>query len=369
MISRRLLLAASVFSLSAAMLPAGARSAEVPAGYPATYSDVVKKGTAEAKLRVYSTTDAASVQPLIADFEALYPGIKVEYSDISSAEIYNRVISEDAARQPGADVVWTSGMDTGTRLAADGYAAEYASPETAKLPGWANWKNIAYGTTFEPLVFIYNNRLLKEDMVPKSHADLVKLVKEKPDVFNGKFTTYDPSRTLGLMLNMFDEVQWPNFWDALTSLGKGGMRIDASSGSMMEKVGSGEYVLAWNTIGSYVPALKRRNPAIGMVVPSDYTLILSRVAFVSAKAQHPNAARLFLDYLLSARGQKILMDKAELYSIRSDLEGELTAAALAKQIGEAARPIPIGDQLLDRVMNERGRVEFLRKFQESLRAR
>lgn len=368
MVSRRFLLAATALAVPCLMF-AGAVAADIPAGYPAEYGDIVKAGTEEAGVRVYSTTDAALVQPLIADFEAAYPGIKVEYSDISSAELYNRVISEDAAGQPSADVVWTSGMDTGTRLAADGYAAEYASPESASLPEWAKWKNIAYGTTFEPLVFIYNNRLLKEDEVPRSHADLVKLVQEKPDLFRGKFTTYDPSRTLGLMLNMFDEVHWPNFWDALQALGKDGMRIDASSGSMMEKVGSGEYVLAWNTIGSYVPALKRRNPAIGMVTPSDYTLTLSRVAFVSAKAEHPNAGKLFLDYVLSARGQKILMEKAEIYSIRTDVEGDLTAAALTKQLGDAVRPIPIGDELLERVMNENGRVEFLRKFQEALRAR
>ncbi|MGV6873073.1 ABC transporter substrate-binding protein [Pseudochelatococcus sp. B33] len=369
MLSRRSLLVASTLALSCMLVPGRAASAEVPAGYPESYADVIAKGLAEKRLRVYSTTDAASVQPLIADFEALYPGIKVEYSDISSAEIYNRVISEQAAGQPSADVVWTSGMDTGTRLAADGYAAAYESPETGNLPDWANWKNIAYGTTFEPLVFIYNNRILKDDAVPTSHADLVRLVREKPDLFNGRFTTYDPSRTLGLMLNMFDEVHWPDFWEALSSLGKSGMRIDASSGSMMEKVGSGEYVLAWNTIGSYVPALQRRNPAIGMVTPSDYTLILSRVALIADRAEHPNAARLFLDYLLSARGQKLLMEKAELYSIRSDLTGDLTAAALAKRVGGAIRPIPIGDELLDRVMNESGRVAFLRKFQESLRAK
>lgn len=367
--TRRTFMATTGLVLSGLMLAGGAAFAqEVPAGYPADYDSIVKAGIEEGTLRVYSNTDAGSVQPLIAAFEAKFPGITVEYSDISSAELYNRVISEKAAAQPSADVVWTSGMDTGVRLAADGYAAEYASPETPNLPDWANWDNIAYGTTYEPLVFIYNNRLLPEDAVPKTHADLAALATGQPDLFNGKVTTYDPSRTLGLMLNMYDEVHWPDFWTALGSMGGAGMKIDASSGSMMEKVGSGEYLLAWNTIGSYVPALQRRNPSVGVVIPSDYTLVLSRVAFVSSSAEHPNAAKLFLDYLLSSEGQTLLMEKAELYSIRSDLKGDLTAAALAERIGDAIRPIPIGPDLLDRVMNEQNRVEFLRKFQGSLRA-
>lgn len=359
----------SISALAVVLAASGmAMAQDIPEGYPADYAQLIEAGKQEGLLRIYSTTDAASVQPLVADFEALYPGIRVEYSDISSAEVYNRVISENAARQPSADFVWTSGMDTGVRLAADGYAAEYSSPETGNLPDWANWNNIAYGTTFEPLVFIYNTNLVPADLVPKSHADLVRIATENPDVFAGKVTTYDPSRTLGLMLNMYDEVNWPDFWTALETLGTNQMKIDASSGSMMEKVGSGEYVLAWNTIGSYVPALMRRNPAIGLVVPEDYTLVLSRVAFVSATAEHPNAAKLFLDYLLSARGQQLIMDKAELYSIRQDLEGELTAAALMESLGDAIRPIPIGEDLLERVMTEANRVEFLRRFQESLRA-
>jgi iron(III) transport system substrate-binding protein len=39
-------------------------------------------------------------------------------------------------------------------------------------------------------------------------------------------------------------------------------------------------------------------PTLEVVTPKDYTLITSRVAFVRP-GQNPNAARLFLDYLVS----------------------------------------------------------------------
>jgi iron(III) transport system substrate-binding protein len=37
---------------------------------------------------------------------------------------------------------------------------EYKSPEQSQLPKWAVWKDKAYGTTYEPVVFIYNKRLI-----------------------------------------------------------------------------------------------------------------------------------------------------------------------------------------------------------------
>ena len=65
-------------------------------------------------------------------------------------------------------------MDTGLKLAAD-YAMEYKSPEQSQLPKWAVWKDKAYGTTYEPVVFIYNKRMIPAGDVPDSHAALAKL--------------------------------------------------------------------------------------------------------------------------------------------------------------------------------------------------
>ena len=52
---------------------------------------------------------------------------------------------------------------------------------------------------------------------------------------------------------------------------------------------------------------------------------MSRVAVISAKARRPNAARLFLDYLLSRRGQTVIGSRADLYALRDDVVGPTTA--------------------------------------------
>ena len=131
---------------------------------PASFDDVARTLTVEAakkegKLIVYATTDAVAATPLVKDFEALYPGISVEYSDLNSTEVYNRFISESAAGST-ADFIWSSAMDLQVKLVAEGKALDYASPEIPNLPKWAVWKNEAYGTTHEPIAFVYNKRIV-----------------------------------------------------------------------------------------------------------------------------------------------------------------------------------------------------------------
>ena len=135
--------------------------AEVPAGYPADYQKTIDAAVKEGKVVVYSTTDTKAAGPLIKGFEAQYPGVKVEYNDMNSTELYNRYISEQAAGGGSGDVVWSSSMDTALKLATTEYAEQYASPEVKQLPDWAVWQQKAYGTTYEPVVFIYNKRLIR----------------------------------------------------------------------------------------------------------------------------------------------------------------------------------------------------------------
>src|ERR1700754_1057962 len=104
------------YALSAAVIAAslaftGAAQAQTPPGYPADYAKLVDAAKKEGKVVVYATTDAASANPLVKDFETLYPGIKVEYSALNSTELYNRFIAEAAANNGTADLLWSSAMD------------------------------------------------------------------------------------------------------------------------------------------------------------------------------------------------------------------------------------------------------------------
>jgi iron(III) transport system substrate-binding protein len=363
--------AAFALALAVALMPGAGVSVAaqtVPPGYPADYPTIIAAAEQEGSVAVYSTTDSASGDALLKDFRALYPKVQVKYYDLNSTEVYNRYLSETAANAETADVLWSGSMDLQLKLVADGHALTYHSPESGKMPKWAVHEDSAWGTTFEPLVIAYNKRLLPADAVPASHGDLLRLLKDRPQILaGGKLTSYDPEKSgFAFMLMTQDEKYFPQYWDLAAAFGHGTGRFYPSSGTMIERITSGEHLLGFNVIGSYVVLRQKKDPDLGLVYPSDYVLVMSRVAFIPKNAKRPNAGKLFLDYLLSARAQTIMANQATLFSLREDVEGPYSAAALSKELGSRLKPIPVDMGLLAALAPAK-RLAMMRKWQDTAR--
>jgi iron(III) transport system substrate-binding protein len=252
------------------------------------------------------------------------------------------------------------------KLAADGLALPYKSPEIPALPAWAHWKDTVYATTFEPIAIVYNKRLVAADEVPKTHADFTKLLNTKADKFQKKVTTYDAEKSgVGFMLVNQDAKLNPQFWDLVKAMGARGVNMQSSTGTMMERVSSGENLIGYNILGSYALTRAKKDPSIGIAFTTDYNLVLSRLAFVAKNAKNPNAGKVWLDYLLSKRGQTIAAEQAELYSIRTDITGKDSGVAFAKELGSAVKPIAVSTDLLTGLDSTK-RLEFLKQWQTAL---
>jgi iron(III) transport system substrate-binding protein len=350
----------AVRAVVAAALAASAAAARPATGDPATAPDIVEAARGEGRVVVHATTDRAAAAPLLADFAALHPEIAVEYLELPSSELYERIAR---GRGPQPDVAWSSAMDLQMKLANDGYADRYASPEARRVPTWAVWKDEAFGTTFEPVGFAYDRRALAPGDVPGSHAALAALLRGAPDRWRGRVAAYDPQRSgIGFLLATQDARTDPAFAEAVRAYGAAGVRLYGTSGEILDRIAAGEHALGVNVIASY--ALDpRRAEVVGMIYPRDYTLVLSRIALVLRAAPHPNAARVFLDYLLSRRGQQVLA-RSSLFAIRSDVEGDATASALGRLLGRSLRPIPVGTGLLV-FLDDATRAEFLRRWRDA----
>ena len=136
---------------------------------------------------------------------------------------------------------------------------------------------------------------------------------------------------------------------------------------MLEKVSSGEHLLGYNVLGSYALVRSKKDPNLGVALPKDYTLVLSRVMFIGKAAKNPNAAKLWVDYILSQRGQKLIGSDVELFSIRDDVEAEYTAAKLNKQLGGTVKPIPVSAEITS-YLDSKKRLEFLGQWKEAVAA-
>lgn len=332
-------------------------------------ADLAAAAQKEGKLVIYGVTDNEQANHLIREFRAMYPAVNVEYSNMSTTELYNRFISETAAGS-SADVTWSSSMDLQIKLVNDGYAQPHKSPETAKLPDWANWKNEAFGTTYEPIGFVYNKRLIPAADVPQTHADFIKLLNTQTEKFKGKVNTYDPEKSgVGFMLVTQDkQVNAAGFAELQKALGAVQAKVQASTGTMMERIASGENLIGYNLNAAYALTRAQKDPSIGIVLPKDYTLVISRVMFIAKKAKNPNAAKLWLDFVLSKKGQEIIASKADLYAIRPDVEGDTTASGLKKQLGDALRPVAINTGLLT-YLDQAKRLEFLKQWNSTVKGK
>jgi iron(III) transport system substrate-binding protein len=338
------------FAIGTLLACASVAFAQVPAGYPAEYGNLIAAARQEGKVVVYSVLGNKAAAPLVAAFKALYPGIEVEYDgDSGSNEVAERFLGELKAGKPSADVMWSSAMDLQMMLVRDGHAASYASPEARHLPAWARYRDQAWGTTFEPVVFVYNRKAVAEDEAPRDRSEFAALLERRTDKYAGKVAMFDVGKSgVGYLFAAQDAQQGGGITRLLRAMRQARVQESSGTGEMLAKVNSGEYLLGYNIMGAYALVRSRKElPNLGVVLPRDYTLVLSRVMFIGRHAAHPNAARLWADFMLSRRGQKIIGDAIELYAVRDDVDAEYTAAKLAQRIGAAARPIPIDPRLAD----------------------
>lgn len=325
-----------------------------PAGYPRSYDTTIADGRAEGRVRIYANADRAELVPVVAAFKRAYPGIKVFYADIGSTEMYARYVRETRARQYSADIVWSSAMDLQIKLINDGYAQQYASPEKPSLPDTAVWKNMGFGVTAEPIGIVYNRKLVPANQVPRSHQDLETLLRARRAEFTGKVATFDPARSNTGYLYLSQDFQTTRDTRSLMeAIAATKPVLATNSGPMLAGLASGKLAIAYNVIGSYALERARRNLDLGVVFPRDYTLVTSRIAFISREARHPAAARLFLDFLLSREGQAQLA-RHSLWPVRKDVPARRLPAG-------QARIVRVGPQLLvnlDRLTRQR----FLREW-------
>ncbi|MEI7429633.1 MAG: ABC transporter substrate-binding protein [Betaproteobacteria bacterium] len=315
---------------------------------------------------LYAATDRQVVDPLIRDFESAHPDIKVIYQDLNSGELYDRFLSERESKDQ-ADVLWSSAMNLQFKLVNDGYAAPHKSSETTALPTWAIWKGEAFGTTFEPIVIAYNKQLIALAEVPKTHAELVRFLREHPKQLHHRIATYDPRGSgLGYLLHTQDmEANPVSFWNLIRAFGRNDIILEPATADMLDHIAKGRATIGYNVLGSYALNRAASDPNIGIVLPSDYTLILSRIAFINRQAPHPKEARILMDYLLSQRGQTLL-NQTGLFSVRNDVStSDRLIVELRKQLGNAFRPIVISTGLLT-YMDKMKRELFLGRWDAAM---
>jgi iron(III) transport system substrate-binding protein len=295
------------------------------------------------ELVIYSSLDSPLARPLIEDFQASRPDVAVRYEDLLTGEIAARVIAETDAGLPTADLIFSSAMDVTVKLANDGYAREADVPGAAAWPDWAGWRNMVFALTFEPGVIIYHLPSFPEGP-PDTRAALIDWLETAPQ---GSIGTYDIARSaVGYLYLMRDQEHFADLWQLVRAMGRAGVQTFPTSQAVIDGVNSGEMQLGYNVLGSYAADQAAKLPDIGLVLPRDYVVVISRVALVPRAAANPDLGEAFLEFLMSREGQTVLAERLRLPAVSLEVSGKDSAAAMQEALGAKLRPVEVSPGLL-----------------------
>lgn len=316
-------------------------------------------------LTLDTATDLAAFRPLIQDFQRIAPEVTVRYREFVTNALFEQVQKECLAERPEADLVITSSVDHLVVLSNQGCARSHRSPETLAAPAWTRWRDEVFGFTFEPAVIVYNRALLKPEEVPRTRLDLIGLMREQPARFAGRIGGYDIARSgIGYLFAAFDARNALIYGRLIEGFGRTRIVTRCCSSDLIAELGRGELYIGYNLLGSYAYSAQKAGAPIGIVIPHDYVLALSRGVMIPAHGRQPDLARRFLDYLLSPRGQRVVQQEAFFFGLNGSVPPDVEAPPGGLASG-ALRPIVIGPGLLptqDRAKRER----FLREWQNAL---
>src|SRR3954468_22034756 len=301
-------LISGVFGAVALLAAAGAAPAATPEP-TATSPDLLAKAKNEGKIVRYTSIELQTAEKIAKAFEAAHPGIDVQVERNGCERIVQRITQERSSNIHAADVVECSDMTALLDWRKQGWLAAYLPEDVATYPADYRDPDGFYATdriTLSPI--LYNTKLVKPEDAPKSFADLLdpkwkgKLVKAHPGYSGTIMTvTYEISRDLG--------------WDYLKKLGTQQVMQVQSAADPPKKVAQGERPVAADG-GEYLPLqMIEKGAPLALVYPTEGTPTIPGGAGVMVDAPHPNAARMFANYLFSKDGQQLLVDMARIRSV------------------------------------------------------
>lgn len=299
--------------------------------------------TAAETMLLRSTTDISIFGPVVEAFVQTRPGVRVRFEQWGSNPLYELTRQECHEGTPEADVVISSGVHQMVQLVNEACAAAHRSRLTEQLPDELNWRDELWGITREPAVIVYNRTLVPPGDVPRTRFDLLDLLRPSNTPYAGKVATYDIEESgLGYLFAFADSQEASTFGALQESFGRTRAVSTCCSVDIIRGVAEGRYLIAYNVLGSYAQGYQLTDDRIGIVVPSDYALVLARTLLIPKGAQHPELAAQFLDFLLSAEGTLALRNALLISPLLEDEEGS-EGEALSST---ALRPIGLSPSLM-----------------------
>ena len=284
------------------VLAALAAAFALPAFAQETTPAMVAAAEKEGKVVWYASVDVKVAEEVKKLFKAQYPKIDVEVERTGSERVLQRINQEYGSNIFNVDVVNSSDASHFLFWKQQGWLARHVPPDVNKFP--AQYKDAeGFFATWRASLscMAYNTNIVKEADVPKGYKDLLdpkwkgKLTKAHPGYSGTALTgTYALTKALG--------------WGYLEQLAKQGVQQLQSTTATPKSIASGEraVMVDGNEYNVFIE-MNAKSP-VKPIYAVEGTPFISSPTAIFAKAPHPNAARVFQNFIYTPKIQQMMVD-------------------------------------------------------------
>jgi iron(III) transport system substrate-binding protein len=271
----------------------------------------IAKAQAEGKVSWYTSTPIEQAQKIVALFRQ-QTGIEVELFRSGGSAILSRFQQEMAAGRAAADVITHSEPAAARTLAAKGYFVPFKPKNFDKIPDAAKAADGSFvGQRLNMMTHYLRSDKIATAEEPKTWDDLT-LARYK-----GKLVMADPSFT-SLQVSVVGMISKERGWGYYEKLRANDTLIVQGNQQVSDMLKRGERLIAVSALDSYAADLRREGHPIKTLYPSDGVFVIPSPTSVVKGSPHPNAAKLFAEFMIGDEAQKIFPADGG-YSVRIDL--------------------------------------------------
>jgi iron(III) transport system substrate-binding protein len=269
----------------------------------------------EAALMFYSSLiPNLGLRAIVDAFRKRYPFVDLETWRGPEVAITQKTLAEIRARGPVGDVL--EGSELAPLFLKSGLLQKFDSPMLAKIPAkYRDKTGLTAATRFSYYGTAYNTKLVPPGTQPKSYADLLDPKWKNRLAWRVGSNSGAHMFVANVYLTM-GPVQADTYMKRLASQNVVG--FNGAANALIDRVVAGEY---WITLTSaqHLPIIAATKGAPVAAQPLEPMASTVASLMIPKGTKHPHAAMLFVDFILSADGQKVLRD-AQYFPVNEDVE-------------------------------------------------
>jgi iron(III) transport system substrate-binding protein len=261
-------------------------------------------GAVDGALTLYTSQPNTDAQQSIDAFMAAYPDVKVTFVRDGTTKIMAKLEAELAAGSTPADVLLIADSVTMEGLKARDLLMAHPDADVSVYPaGTHDADKTWFGTKLITTGIMYNTAAT---MVPASWSDLLK------DEAKGQLAMPSPLTSGAALIHtatLVDNLEAG--WGYYEGLAANGAQASGGNGGVLKQVAGGEKL--YGMVVDFLPIREKAKGApVEFVFPEEGVSAISEPVAILASTQNADAAKAFVDFLISKRGQELALSQGYL---------------------------------------------------------